>query len=447
MTNKLNTLLCSCLLLFTAASAQKKTEWVTLKGELKNFSNQVQVEDLSEFQYLLPPTNERMIVPDAKSLFNIRFKLSKPNYFRLGRNILYLSPGDDMEIVVDYRDQMSAVFKGRGAEANVYLKSTPFPKGGSFIEAGSQVKESPEATIIAVEAQADIRRKELANTKNITAEFRRLEHARIKADLINSFYSGEDYSIYHLKLKDEQAKEFSLAYQKAIAPKLAFYNKNFVDASLMKLVVYRDIASDLIKNGGKTADLQSINDWYNSYSMVKAIQKVSDKSQLGAFKAKIAAIKTPELRGAVNQTLLRQMAFGKGDTAVDFVAEDISGKQVSLSSLKGKVVYVDLWATWCGPCMKEMPHFEELKLKYKDNPAVVFISLSLDDTATPWKASVVERKADGYQWHINRSKLRDYNIVGIPRSLLIDKDFKMADMNAPMPSETEVVQSIDGLLK
>jgi len=447
MTKKLNTLLCFCLLLFTAASAQKKNEWVSLKGQLKNFSNQVQVEDLSELQYLLPPTTERIIVPDAKSSFHIRFKLSKPNYFRLGRNILYLSPGDNLEMFVDYNDPIAATFKGNGAQANAYLRSTPFPKGGSFIEAGSQVKESPEATINAIEAQADIRRKDLANTKNATAEFKRLENARIKADLINSFYSGEDYSISILRLKDDKAKEFSVAYNKAIAPKLTFYSKDFVDASFMKLVVYRDIASDLIKNGGKAADIQHIKDWYTSYSMVKAMQRVSDKSQLAPFKSKVAAIKTPELKNAVNQMLTRQMAFGKGDTAVDFVAQDISGNQISLSSLKGKVIYVDLWATWCGPCMQEMPHFEKLKLKYKDNPNVVFISLSLDDTISPWKASVNERKADGYQWQINRAKLQDYNIVGIPRSLLIDKNFKMVDMNAPMPSAAEAQQSIDELLK
>ena len=63
---------------------------VTLKGQLKNFSNQVEVEDLSDLQYLLPASTERIIIPDSDGKFSIRFKLSSPNYFRIGRNIFIL---------------------------------------------------------------------------------------------------------------------------------------------------------------------------------------------------------------------------------------------------------------------------------------------------------------------------------------------------------------------
>nr|WP_121272622.1 TlpA disulfide reductase family protein [Pedobacter schmidteae] len=446
MTKRLSLLLAVCLLLTFTAMAQKKAEWVYLKGELKNFSNQVQIEDLSEFQYLLPPTTDRIIVPDAQQRFDIKFKLAAPNYFRLGRNILYLSPGDDMEVSVDYSNNTASTFKGKGAAANEYLRNTPFPKGGSFIEGGKNIKETPEATIAAVEALAEARTKELAAIKNISPEFRRLENARVKADLINSLYSGENYGTYMLRLKDEKAKAYTESYMKAIAPKVAIYSKNFVDASLMKLVVYRDIADELVKQGGKSSDVQQIKDWYGAYSLIREMQKESDKSKLNDFKPKLAAVKTPGYRIASTQMLSRLMAFGKGDTPIDFVAKDIEGKRVSLSSLKGKVIYIDLWAIWCGPCMEEMPHFEKLKDKYKDNPEIAFVSLSIDDTEAPWKASVAQRKASGLQWNINRNKLQAYNIVGIPRILLIGKDFKMADMNAALPSDAKAITAIEKLL-
>lgn len=438
---------CFSLLTLVNAFGQQKEGWITLKGELKGFSNQAEIEDLSEFQYLLPPSADRMVIPDAEGEFSVKFKAAAPNYYRLGRNTLYLTPGDNLEVFIDKGNPKSATFKGQGSAANTYMMNTPFPKGGSFIEGGKYVKDSPEATVAAVEEQAALRTRELAAVKNVTKEFRRLETARIKADLINSINSGETYGVYKLKLKDEAAKAYRDNYRKVAAPTVAKYGKGFVDASLMKMVVYRDIASELIKEGGKSADVQAIKDWYNASALVREMQKVSDKVQLATFKSKIELIKTARYKNAADQMLKHLMSFGKGDTAVDFVSVDMNGNQVPLSSLKGKVIYVDIWATWCGPCMKEMPHYEKLKLQYKDNPDVAFVSLSIDDSEQPWKASVQERKADGYQWLINRSKLQEYNIVGIPRSLLIDKDFKMVDMNAPMPSEPEVIKAIDNLLK
>ena len=130
-----------------------------------------------------------------------------------------------------------------------------------------------------------------------------------------------------------------------------------------------------------------------------------------------------------------------------FKAIDINGAAVLLSSLRGKIIYIDLWATWCGPCLEEMPHYEALKEKYKDNPSVAFVSLSIDDNTGLWRNNMANRKAGGYQWLINRNKLDAYNIVGIPRVLLIDKNFKVVDMNAPLPSSKKLPALIESLLK
>lgn len=435
----------NCLIIFTTNA--QTVGFVKLKGQLKGFNNQVNVEDISAFQYLLPPNANNMIVPDSAGRFSIKLKVAKPNYYRIGRNILYLSPGDDMEVFIDYRNPNNATFKGKGAPANIYLKSTPFPKGGSFIAAGDNVKSTPEETCLAVENLAKLRAKELAAAKQVTPEFRRLETARIKADLINSYINGGFYSTYTLKLKGDDEKAFLDKYQKVIEPKVTALSKNFTDASLLQLVVYRDITDNVIKEGGKPADIQQIKDFDIVSALVKKMQKVSDKQSLVNFKTEIAALKTPSYQNAANQMLTYLMAFGKGDQAVDFMVVTADGKKVNLSSLKGKVIYVDLWATWCGPCMQEMPAYEKLKQKYASNPEVAFISLSIDDSEELWKGSLDQRKADGYQWLINRSKLQAYNIVTIPRSLLIDKSFKMVDMNAPMPSQPAAAKAIDELLK
>lgn len=433
------------LTISTSTFAQKDT-YVQLKGKLKGFNNQAQIEDVSDFQYLLPPTVAGMIIPDSLGNFSVKLKIDKPNYYRLGRNQLYLSPNDNLEVYIDYADPRKAIFKGIGAEANTYLKNTPFPKGGSFIEAGKNIKNTPEETIATVEEMALIRSKELATVIKITPEFKRLETARIKADLINSLFNGEYYSVYMLKLKDEEAKNFKAQYKNAIAAKVKTYSHDFTDPSLMKLTVYRDIADEVITHGGKSDEIAKIKEFYTASTVVQNMQEQSDKQLLAPFKTEIGKLKAPSYKVAVTQMLQYLMAFGKGDIAKDFMAVDQNGKKISLSSLKGKVIYVDLWATWCGPCMEEMPSYEKLKQKYAANPNVAFVSLSIDDSEGLWKNSIAERKADGIQWLINRSKLQDYNIVGIPRSLLIDKDFKIVNMAAPMPSSPALINEIDKLL-
>lgn len=435
------------LTLFNFLNVNAQSGFVTIKGKLKGFNNQVNIEDMSEFQYLLPPTGDRLIVPDSTGGFSIKFKVANANYYRLGRNQLYLTPGDNLVVFIDYSDSKKATFTGIGSTANSYLKNTPFPKAGSFIEAGKNIKETPGATILAVEEMAKLRSQELALVKGVSAEFRRLETARIKADLINSLLAGEGYSNYKLKLKGDDLAAFKIKYQAAIAPKLKMYCENFTDPTLLKLVVYRDIADELIKYGGKSIDIQIIKDYYASSLIVSEMQKASDKQMLAPIKAKMANIKTSTFQGAINKMYAYLMAFGKGDTAVDFTAVNDRGEKVNLSSLKGKVIYLDLWATWCGPCMEEMPSYEKLKAKYADNPNVVFVSLSIDDNEELWKGSLTQRKADGYQWIINRAKLQAYNIVGIPRSFIIDKNFKMVNMAAPLPSDVKANKEIDELVK
>ena len=436
-------ILLSCSFYFFSVSpiAQPGKNKVTLKGQLKNFSNQVEVEDMSDLQYLLPPTSERMIVPDTSGNFNIQFTLAAPNYFRLGRNILYLSPGDKIELFVDKSLPVKGTFKGKGSPSNLYLRNTPFPKGGSFIEAGRNVKKSAQATIDTILQIAAARKKELDAVKNIPAEFRRLEYARIKADLLNSLRAGQ-FSYLPRMSKDSLAA-YTAEYANYVKPFLEKSNKNFIDASLMKLVVYRDVADELPMQKGKEKDGQKISDWYLSYQLNNEMKKISDKKLLAGFTVKIDSVKTAIYHRALNESLATLLKFGKGDIASDFTAVDLNGNTVSLSSLKGKIIYVDLWATWCGPCLAEMPFFEKLKEKYRSHREIVFVSLSIDDGMELWKNNVAKRNADGIQWQISRTKLDAYNIVGIPRTLLIGKDFKMIDMNAPEPSSRELPAIFD----
>jgi thiol-disulfide isomerase/thioredoxin len=340
---------------------------------------------------------------------------------------------------------MKANFKGKGSPANLYLRNTPFPKGGSYIEAGRNVKLVPQRTIDTILQIAAARKKELDAVENVSEEFKRLEYARIKADLVNSLRSGQ--SSYRPRISKDSLAAYTEEYNRIVQPVIEKYNKDFIDASLMKLVVYRDIADELVKQPGNGKDIRQINDWFASYRLNNEMKKVSDKKLLTGFIARVDSITTKSYRNALKESLDVLLKFGKGDIASDFIAVDLAGNNIKLSSLKGKVIYVDLWATWCGPCLAEMPFYETLKEKYKANQGIAFVSLSIDDGTDLWKKNVEKRNAQGIQWLINRNKLDAYNIVSIPRTLLFDKDFKVVDMNAPPPSAKELSGIIEGLLK
>lgn len=434
------------LLILPFGVAAQTAKTVTIKGVLKNFGDQMKVEDMSDLQYLATPTAGRIVTPDAEGKFQITFKLSSPNYFRMGRSILYLSPGDNLIVSLDNSNPLIADFNGKGSTANMFLRATPFPKAGSYLEAGRNAKLTAKETIDFILATADKRKKELTLLKGVTLEFKRLETARIKADTINSLLGGRIVG-YRPKLTADAGKIYGEEYEKLSEPILEKLQKNFVDFSLMKLVVYRDIVKHLLKNSTNQADIQKITDWQTASSIASSMNSVSDKTQLKTFEPKIAAIKTLRYQTVLKERLAESLKFGKGDVAVDFTVIDTKGNPVNLSSLKGKVIYIDMWATWCGPCYFEMPFFEKLKEKYKGNENIAFVSLSIDDEIEDWKKDVVKRKADGIQWLINRNSLVDYNITGVPRTIIIDKSFKIADLNAPVPSSKNTEIIIEGLLK
>lgn len=118
-------------------------------------------------------------------------------------------------------------------------------------------------------------------------------------------------------------------------------------------------------------------------------------------------------------------AFANNKVAPNFDLTDLNGKQVKLSDYKGKVVFLNFWATWCPPCKKEIPDFIELQKKYS-NQGFTFIGIALDDYQ-----SVVKFTKDNkinYPVVIGDEALvkRYGNIRGIPTSFLVGKDGKIA---------------------
>ena len=132
-----------------------------------------------------------------------------------------------------------------------------------------------------------------------------------------------------------------------------------------------------------------------------------------------------------------------GDPAINFSYPDIDSNIISLSDFKGSYVYVDVWATWCGPCKYEIPFLTELEKDYRDEN-IIFMSVSIDVESKRqiWEDMITEKSMQGLQlistdgWE--SSICQDYAINSIPRFMLFDPDGNVISLDAPRPSSDEL---------
>ena len=132
-----------------------------------------------------------------------------------------------------------------------------------------------------------------------------------------------------------------------------------------------------------------------------------------------------------------------GNLAAPFKLPDTTGKMHALSDYRGKIVYIDFWATWCGPCKGEIPYMTKLEEEYASNPDIVFISVSVDKEADKqkWMDMVKEKGMKGIQLFTSNLKSQvsePYHIDAIPRFVLIGRDGKLINGDAPRPSSDEI---------
>lgn len=142
-----------------------------------------------------------------------------------------------------------------------------------------------------------------------------------------------------------------------------------------------------------------------------------------------------------------------GTKSPDFDFENHKGGKTKLADFKGKYVYIDVWATWCGPCRAEIPHLKKLEEHYHGNDKIEFVSISVDKMKDhdKWKKFVDDKELGGVQlfadkdW--NSEFVKGYKINGIPRFIIIGPDGNIVNADAPRPSSATIYETFDGLLK
>ncbi len=165
--------------------------------------------------------------------------------------------------------------------------------------------------------------------------------------------------------------------------------------------------------------------------------------------------------GFIKQPLLKYYAEVKKNLANPKIASDAilnnasgtTGKSI-LDSIKnqnrGKVIYVDFWATWCGPCKAELPFSEKLIQKYKGKD-VAFVFVCLDSPKDTWKLNLADMKLEGNQYYCDRKQsmgiMKGFNITGIPYYMMINKHGDITENgNGLRPHDPLTVHKLDKLL-
>lgn len=160
--------------------------------------------------------------------------------------------------------------------------------------------------------------------------------------------------------------------------------------------------------------------------------------------------KDPQYISQVADLYEATVTLAPGSEAPEIDMEDPEGNPVLLSSLRGKVLYIDFWATWCGPCQGEIPHMAKLAAEYAGNPKIAFVSVSLDEDKDAWKKQIEDEKPAWAQYVLTGKGQQDvadrYKISAIPRFIILDKDGKIIALNAARPSSAEVRDAINNAI-
>lgn len=165
------------------------------------------------------------------------------------------------------------------------------------------------------------------------------------------------------------------------------------------------------------------------YASIMAIQGLEPDKFSDVYQALDAGLlkKYPKDKNVIlfHQLVTKMLATMKGKPAPEISLPTPDGKELALSSLKGKVVLIDFWASWCGPCRREMPNVVAAYKKYKDKGFEIY-GVSLDKDKDSWLQAIAK---DGITWpqvsdlqYWNSSVVQLYSIEGIPYTVLIDRE-------------------------
>lgn len=374
---------------------------------------------------------------------------------RYGRaqKTLYLDPEQDLTLIFDGKTPWKAIsFEGEGATVNSYLNS------GKFKAVGYQDSKLSESAFIARADSFYQANMDALKAANLPASFTKDEEQRVK---FVSYDMLPLYGIYHGYTTKDTAYVSSEAYYDKVQ-QLAT-----IDGKLLKIGAYKNFILNAmaclsgrglgkVENGDIARYVNYAVEHVKDAEVLQHIvnQFVYGKISGGGMDGQDELIATfrkyvtdAEMVKKFDEICEKWSVLRAGMPSPSFEYLDIDGKTVKLSDLRGKYVYIDVWATWCGPCRGELPHLKKLEEKYHGKD-IHFVSISTDKDKKAWENMVRKDQMKGIQLHQggDRSFSKAYIINGIPRFILIDREGKIISADMTRPSNPETAKKFDELL-
>ena len=364
---------------------------------------------------------------------------------------LYLEPHKSLDVSMNFEgNRMTPEFSGEGAKINEYLSKhrSGMPDFKAEEEQFIRSLEEMEKTEFAA-----------LDTLGLDEAFVKKEKQRLHYAIFRAFPVYPSYHQYYNQLDSFEVSNAYYDYLKSLIKEdetlLDLEEYKAALATFVQTQSLKDLESndsferlkttlDYINNNMTNPAVVSflVDRFVSGYVSSNGVDQLEQLAPI--YNAKVT---DPELKAEFEKICEKWAKVAKGQPSPTFKYLDIDGKEVSLSDLAGKYVYVDVWATWCGPCRGEIPHLKELEKKYKDKN-IYFVSISCDQDKAAWEKMVKEQKLEGVQLHKgeDREFMETFMIRSIPRFILLDPEGKIVSAVMTRPSNPKTVETLDALL-
>lgn len=440
----------STLLLLLSCKKEVKPSYVIFDGNIKNSVAEEAIISGKDFEAILP------IGSDGK--FGDTLDIKENGYYELyinrERTAIYLEKGKTLVVNLDaMRFDETLAYGGELAAENNYLAT-------KFLMDENNKGFEKMYTLSEEEFSEELKRQNtkydslLKSSKISNKTFTELETRENKYGYTTNL---EVYEEYHRYLTGE--KEFSVS-QKFYDP---ISDMNFTDTTAFrKSVAYQNMLnthySRLAGEEGVTGFLkkvdESLPDGYAKDKLMSDFLEFGlkpDENLEEAYEIYKASSTNEENLSRITDRYNVLKTITKGNPSPAFNYENYKGGTTSLADLKGKYVYVDVWATWCGPCIREIPALKKIEEEFsRKNVAFVSISIDRKSEYETWKSMIAEKDLGGIQLFADNDWksqfIVDYGILGIPRFIIIDPQGNIVSADAPRPSDPDLKKMLEELI-